>query len=361
MTELHTSAVEQDRTPDLLAAVQAAVAAGQPLQIVGGGSKAAYGRPGTGEPIALAGHCGIVAYDPAELVVSVRAGTPLRVVSAALAAEGQMLAFEPAEYDGRATVGGMVACGLSGPRRPWVGAVRDFVLGCRLISGEGKLLRFGGEVMKNVAGYDVSRLITGSLGCLGLITEVSFKVLPLPRLQASLRLELSLDEALDRLAHWGQQPLPLAGACHDGEGLWLRLEGGESSVQAACAQLGGERVEADFWRRLREQELEFFRSPLPLWRLSVAPDSRPQFSGLHPGQQLADWGGAQRWLKTDAEPAQLRTLAAAAGGHASCFTAGVVDSPFHPLPAPLLHYHQQLKARLDPLRIFNRGRMYAEL
>ena len=348
---------DADQAKALLALVHAALAANSPLRIAGGGSKAFYGRTIGGEVLDVRAHRGIVSYDPAELVVTVRAGTPLADLRAALDAAGQTLACEPPDFNGAATVGGMVAAGLSGPRRPWVGAVRDFVLGCRIITGQGKHLRFGGEVIKNVAGYDVSRLMAGSLGCLGLITEVSFRVLPKPRAAVTLRLEAGRADALRKFAAWGRQSLPIAGACHDGEAVILRLEGGESSVKAAREMLGGEVGDAAWWRDLRDHRLGFFRDARPLWRLSVAATRTPT---KLPGDALVDWAGAQVWLKSAAAPGEIQTLAASAGGHATCFTPGIVDTPFAPQPPALLRYHRQLKARLDPQGIFNPGRLAVE-
>lgn len=351
---------DQDLSLELVAQVEAALASRTPLQIVGGGSKAFYGRDlREMQSISLSGHSGIVSYDPAELVVTARAGTPLHALESLLQAHGQMLACEAPDFTGTATVGGMVAAGLSGPRRPWVGSVRDFVLGCRLISGQGKHLRFGGQVIKNVAGYDVSRLMAGSLGCLGLLSEVSLKVLPQPRASLTLRLEaIDHSRALVQLAQWGRQSLPISGACHQDQTLWLRLEGGEGSVAAAREQLGGEAADAGFWDHLRHHRLAFFHSPLPLWRLGVAAHKADL---PWPGEILVDWGGAQIWLKSEAPPETIRALAVQAGGHAACYTPGVVESPLMPLAPALLRYHQQLKAQLDPGGIFNPGRMYAEL
>lgn len=345
-----------DDSAALLEQVNQALAAVTPLRIQGGNSKAFLGRDVAGEILDTRGHRGIVSYDPTELVITARAGTPLAEVNQALDEAGQMLPCEP-PVCGDGTLGGMVATGLSGPRRPWSGAVRDFVLGTRVITGHGKHLRFGGEVMKNVAGYDVSRLMAGSLGCLGVLTEVSLKVLPRPRQCLSIALELDSERALNGLAEWGQQPVPISAACHDGQLLRLRLEGGEGSVAAAHDRLGGERIEPRYWDDLNEQRLEFFLDARPLWRLSV-PNATPMLD--LPGEQLIDWGGAQRWLKSDAGGEVIRARVAAAGGHATCFSPGQDDSPFQPLPAPLLRYHRQLKARLDPLDIFNPGRMYAE-
>ncbi|CAG8863702.1 hypothetical protein PS627_00640 [Pseudomonas fluorescens] len=344
-----------DASASLLEQVQDALAGGRALRIQGSDSKAGLGRAVNGETLDTRAHCGIVSYDPTELVVTARAGTPLRELEQALDAQGQCLPCEAPHLGPGATVGGMVAAGLSGPRRPWAGSVRDFVLGTRLITGHGKHLRFGGEVMKNVAGYDLSRLMAGSFGCLGVITEVSLKVLPKPRAVANLRLAVDASEALRRLAEWGQQPLPLSAACHDGQALHLRLEGGEGSVAAARERLGCEAVEPGFWEALREQRLAFFDDPRPLWRLSL-PHATPPLD--LPGTQLIDWGGAQRWLKSDAQAEPIRAIASRAGGHATCLDGG--DSPFHPLPGLLLRYHRQLKAQLDPQGIFNPGRMYAD-
>jgi glycolate oxidase FAD binding subunit len=345
-----------DDSTALLDQVNQALTSVIPLRIQGGNSKAFLGREVAGEILDTRSHRGIVSYDPTELVITARAGTPLTELMQALEEAGQMLPCEPPTY-GDATLGGMVSAGLSGPRRPWSGSVRDFVLGTRVITGQGKHLRFGGEVMKNVAGYDVSRLMVGSLGCLGLLTEVSLKVLPRPRQSISIALELDSERALNGLAEWGQQPVPISAASHDGQVLRLRLEGGEGSVAAAHDRLGGERIDPAYWDDLNEHRLDFFRDARPLWRLSV-PNNTAALD--LPGQQLIDWGGAQRWLKSDADGDRIRTRVRAVGGHATCFTPGQDESPFQPLAAPLLHHHQQLKARLDPLSIFNPGRMYAE-
>jgi glycolate oxidase FAD binding subunit len=346
---------DADLSQEMLARVREALDAGTPLRIEGGGSKAFHGRPVAATPLVVRGHRGIVSYDPSELVVTVRAGTPLAELEAALDANGQMLACEPPHYAGGATVGGMIATGLSGPRRPWAGSVRDFVLGCRVITGHGRHLRFGGQVMKNVAGYDVSRLMAGSHGCLGLITEVSLKVLPRPRATVSLRLEMSREEAVKKFAAWGRQPLPITAAAHDGEATLLRLEGGEGSVDAARRQLGGEDLPVGFWTSLRDLALPFFADSRPLWRLSVPAHRCPL---ALPGDALIDWGGAQVWLESDAGAEAIRAAATAAGGHADCCTPGAADSPLHPLPEPLRRYHRQLKDQLDPRGIFNPGRLY---
>jgi glycolate oxidase FAD binding subunit len=348
-----------DCSEALLDAVREAIDKGKPLAIRGGSTKTFLGRPidaADAQPIDTQGHRGIVSYDPTELVITARAGTPLADLEAALEEAGQMLACEPPTFGGRATVGGMVATALSGPRRPWVGSVRDFVLGCRLITGNAKHLRFGGEVMKNVAGYDVSRLIAGSFGCLGLITEVSLKVLPKPRATLDLALDMPAADARRLLPVWRQEGVPLAGACHAEGVLRLRLEGGERSVLAARERLGGSVSDGAFWRDLRELRLPFFSGPEPLWRISV-PASAPLVE--LPGAQLLDWGGMQRWLKTSASASQVRESVNGLGAHATCFTPGVTDKPFEPLPDVLLRLHRQLKTQLDPHGIFNPGRLYS--
>ena len=342
----------------LLEQVNQALENATPLRIQGSNSKGFLGRTTAGEILDTRAHRGIVSYDPTELVITARCGTPLSELAQALDAAQQMLPCEPPSFGDGATVGGMIACGLSGPRRPWSGSVRDFVLGTRVITGHGKLLRFGGEVMKNVAGYDLSRLMTGSYGCLGLITEVSLKVLPKPRKVLSISLEMDPERALLRLAEWGQQPLPISAACHDGTRLHLRLEGGEGSVAAAHERLGGERLDASYWEDLNEQRLSFFDEDQPLWRLSL-PHNTPRLS--LPGRQLIDWGGAQRWLKSDAEAAFIRQVVDEVGGHVTCFSHGLTDTPFQPLPPALMRYHRNLKQQLDPRGIFNPGRLYAEL
>lgn len=350
--------VSFDDSQQLLDQVNQALASNTPLRIQGGGSKAFLGHEVQGTLLDTRAHRGIVTYDPTELVISVRAGTPLAELEAALDEANQMLPCEPPHLGEGATVGGMIAAGLSGPRRPWSGSVRDFVLGTRVITGHGKHLRFGGEVMKNVAGYDLSRLMAGSFGCLGVLTEVSLKVLPKPRLCRSLRVEMPVDRALLKLAEWGQQPVPITAASHDGHALHLRLEGGEGSVNAACDRIGGQTLDVGYWNELREQRLGFFSDARPLWRLSLPTDT-PVLA--LPGDQLIDWAGAQRWLKSDADAHVIRAIVSEVGGHATCFTAGAAASPFQPLAEPLLRYHRQLKAALDQQGIFNPGRMYSEV
>jgi glycolate oxidase FAD binding subunit len=336
----------------------------KPLRLKGGGSKDFYGGPLQGEVLDTRGHSGIIGYEPTELVITARAGTPLAEIESALTARRQVMACEPPHF-GAATVGGMVAAGLSGPRRASAGSLRDFVLGVKLMDGEGRELNFGGQVMKNVAGFDVSRLIAGSLGTLGLILEVSLKVLPVPVAEATLRFELPQDQALDAMNRWAGQPVPLAATCWLGDVLTLRLCGAQAAITTACKNMGGERITepeaAAFWVALREQTNAFFVGPDthgPLWRLSL-PSVTPPLD--LPGPQLIEWGGAQRWLRGFVDVASLREMAAKAGGHATLFRGGdKTGGVFSPLSPALMEVHRRLKQSFDPYGVFNPGRLYPE-
>lgn len=332
-----------------------------PLRIVGGDSKAFYGRKTKGTPLSVAGHRGVIHYEPTEMVITARAGTPLREIEETLAGGGQMLGFEPPHFGEAATLGGTIACGLSGPRRPYAGAARDFVLGVRLLNGKGEILHFGGEVMKNVAGYDLSRLMTGALGLLGVILEVSLKVLPRPAVEMTLVRQCAADEAIEDVNLWASKPYPISAACHDGELLYVRLSGAGNGVRAASRQIGGESLAEDtrFWSALREHTHPFFTDDAPLWRLSVPPATPPLDV---PGEWLVDWGGAQRWLRTDAPAERLRQAATAVGGHAALFRGGDRQGQvFQPLDPILQRLHRNLKQSFDPQGIFNPGRMYSDL
>ncbi|TDR53387.1 glycolate oxidase FAD binding subunit [Halomonas ventosae] len=367
MVETRPQPTDQDVSEALAERIRRATAEGSPLRIVGGDTKAFYGRPVDGETLSTREHRGITYYDPVELIVSVRSGTPLAELEATLAENGQMLGCEPPHFGAAATVGGMVATGLSGPRRPWAGSVRDFVLGTRVITHEGHQQRFGGEVMKNVAGYDLSRLMVGAQGTLGLITEVSLKVLPRPGASHSLRLEMPLADAQAKLAEWGRHPLPITAAAWHAGALHLRLEGGPSSVAATRERLGGDELDTEFWTALREQTLDFFSrdDARALWRLSL-PHNTPSLalSGVQEADMLHDWAGTQRWLRSDLPADTIREACARAGGHATCLGSrqgpGQPD-PFMPLEPVVAKYHRNLKAQLDPKGIFNPGRLYAEL
>jgi glycolate oxidase FAD binding subunit len=397
----------------LIEQIRAAHAAATPLVIQGGGSKAFYGNAAQGEILDTRKLQGVVDYQPKELVLTARAGTPLADIEALLAERKQMLAFEPPHF-GAATLGGCVASGLSGPRRPYTGSVRDYVLGVRMIDGTGEALRFGGQVIKNVAGYDVSRLMVGALGTLGLITEVSLKVLPKPAAELSLQFEMAEASAIATMNRWAGQPLPLSATSWHAGLLTLRLSGAASAVAAARAKLGGAELQdaAAFWQRLREQTMPFFdRCPPPsnknLWRLAVKSTTGPLQLG---DAQWIEWGGATRWLASDLPAAALRETAHGCGGHATLWRGSapppqllssrsggsprlrrplpnpppkwgrvqtsrpnrftgegtnvmptaINGGAFHPLPPTLLTLHKNLKLRFDPKGIFNRGRLYPD-
>lgn len=352
---------------ELRARIRDASARKTPLAIRAGGTKDFYGNAPRGELLDPRGYAGIVAYEPTELVITARCGTPLAQLEATLDAHGQMLAFEPPHFGAGATVGGAIAAGLAGPRRASYGTayggVRDFVLGAKLIDGRGDLLSFGGTVMKNVAGYDVARALAGSLGILGVIVEVSIKVLPKPAVEATLAFELGEAAAIERCNAWAALPLPIsATAWHDGL-LHVRLSGSLAAVAAARDKLGGVRVDeahaASFWRGIREHTAAFFAVNAPLWRVSVPSTAEPL---ALEGTQLIEWGGALRWLRTELAAQQVRARAAALGGHATLFRGGDRSiGAFTPLAPPLLAIHKRLKSEFDPAGIFNPGRMYENL
>jgi glycolate oxidase FAD binding subunit len=357
----------------LIEQVRAAAAARTPLRIEGGNTKAFYGEPVRGEPLLITGWSGIVSHEPSELVVTVRAGMPLAELEAALAEQGQCLPFEPPHFAPGSTVGGMVAAGLAGPARASVGTVRDYVLGARFINGRGELLTFGGQVMKNVAGYDVSRALAGSLGQLGVITEVSLKVLPFAPAEATLVFELGQHEALEQLHRWGGQPLPINASCwvkddtqaSAPELLFVRLRGAVAAVDAACERLlreaGGTRMDnaqaGPDWAQCRDQRLPFFTASsadLCLWRLSV-PQTAPVIP--LPWAQLIEWQGAQRWLWAPTSAAgEIRTATAAVNGHATVFRTGADGAPgvprFDALSPTIKAITERLRTEFDPSQIF---------
>jgi glycolate oxidase FAD binding subunit len=344
---------------DIVQAVKAAHDSHTPLRIRGAGSKDFYGGMLSGEVLEVAGYRGIVAYEPTELYITAQCGTPLAEIEAALAEKGQMLACEPPRFSG-ATVGGCVAAGLSGPRRQQAGAVRDFVLGVKLVDGTGQVLNFGGQVMKNVAGYDVSRLLAGSLGTLGVLAEVTLKVLPMPVAERTLVFALEAGDAVTRLNQWGGQPLPISASFwHDGK-LCLRLSGARAAVEAAVAKLGGTVVtEADsLWQSVREQTHPAFAGSI-LWRLALPSTAgEPGLDGL----RAIEWGGALRWYAGEQEA--VRGAAARLGGHAVLYRAPESlrcrEDAFAPLSPALLALHRRLKKAFDPRGILNPGRLYAE-
>ncbi|MEX1167030.1 MAG: glycolate oxidase subunit GlcE [Hydrogenophaga sp.] len=362
----------------LIDQIKTASAARKPLRIAGGDTKSFYGNPTSGEPLSTAGWRGITSFEPTELVVTVRAGTPLVELEAALAEKGQCLPFEPPRFGAVSTIGGVVAAGLAGPSRAAAGGVRDFVLGMQFINGQGEWLTFGGQVMKNVAGYDISRVMAGSLGTLGVITDVSLKVLPFATAEATLVFELGQAEALEQLHRWGGQPLPINASCwvkdqtqpNAPELLFVRLRGAVAAVEAACERLAqeanGQRLDntqaGHDWAARRDQTLPFFQAPSPelcLWRLSL-PQTSPVL--VLPYAQLIEWQGAQRWLWAPASAVgQLRNAAAAVNGHTTLFRAGADGAPgvarFDRQSAVIEGITQRLRSEFDPAGIFNPGRM----
>lgn len=386
-------ATPEELTANWSARIQSCATQGQRLRVRGGGTKDFYGEPSKDEGKAGTEVLdtrplqGILSYEPSELVVTALAGTPLAKLEAALAQEGQALAFEPPHFGPGATVGGAVASGLAGPARASVGGARDFVLGVRLINGRGELLTFGGQVMKNVAGYDVSRLMAGSLGTLGVLVDVSLKVLPVAVCEATLMCAgVAQQTALDLLNRWGGQPLPLNASCwvRDDSAspvqdhLFIRLRGAVAAVEAAIPRLqadvqaSGGRVTlmdnaqagAD-WQACRDQHLPFFTSPSPelcLWRLSL-PQTAPALE--LPWSALVEWHGALRWLWAPASAgAQLRALAQQLGGHATLqrasLAAGDADKLLAGVFTPLAPVQQRiqrvLQQQFDPAGVFATGR-----
>ena len=345
-----------DRQKEIHDQVRDAVEAQSPLAIRGGNSKQFYGHPATGQPLDLSGHHGIVDYDPGELVVTCRAGTRLSDLRALLAENGQHLPFEPPGYGAKATVGGTVACGFSGPARPWAGSLRDYLLGVKVINGHGKVLRFGGQVMKNVAGYDISRLMAGALGTLGVLLEVSFKVLPKPAMELTLAFHCDQEEALGRMGEWSGQPLPLSGACwHDGT-LNVRLSGAASEVERAAGAMDPDSIsgETESWLNLGEHRGPFFEAASKLWRLSVPATAGPIDLD---GDCLVDWGGAQRWYSTSESAERIRNDAEQAGGHATLFRGACEAPHFHPLPPALGQLQRRIRQAFDPHGLFAPDRL----
>ena len=332
---------------EIIEQVKAATKASQPRRIVGGNSKAFYGADLCHlEPIQTSGLNKLISYECSELVVHVEAGYPIKDLVALLNTENQMLGFDPTDFGG-STIGGVVATGLSGSRRPYRGACRDFLLGATMVDGKGDVLKFGGQVMKNVAGYDVSRLLAGSMGCLGVITDVSFKVLPRPECEMTAKKSVDRDRVLALMSREGTLSETTATAYWQGE-LYVRYTGSESSVQACLKSFAGETIDNTFWEQVDGHAL--FEGEPELWRVSC--EANDPANGFKEAE-LIDWGGAQRWTKTRPE--------VSADGSATCIRTGQSELPrFSPLPPYLMGIHQKLKAKFDPNGIFNPGKMYPE-
>lgn len=325
--------------------------------IRGGGSKSFLGHiEPDAEPLDVAPCRGIISYEPEELVIRVRCGTPLAEVQQVLAGEGQMLAFEPPGFGENATIGGTVSSGIAGPRRPWAGTVRDFVLGASLVTGDGRIVEFGGQVMKNVAGYDVSRLVIGAMGTLGIVTDVSMKVLPCPGTEVTLQQKRTVREALDFTVSLSASPMPVSATCFHDDCLSIRLSGSESSVRQAAKKIGGEETDNALWAQVANHEFEPLSKASEVWRVSVPPASPV----LLDEASVIEWGGGQRWVvDPDFNP---RDRLGQYDGHVTLFRRGKSGEPaFHPLTPGVLVIHRGLKSRFDPGGILNPGRLYEGL
>lgn len=345
--------VPSDQTHFIQQSVKQALDTRTPVNIVAGNSKSFYGRKVHGQELNVSRHCGVLNYQPSELVMTARAATRLTEIEEILAGQGQMLAFEPPAFASTATLGGILACGFSGSRRPYTGSARDFVLGCRIIDGQGNILSFGGEVMKNVAGYDVSRLMVGALGTLGVLMQVSLKVLPAPQQEVTHTFQLAKQPAMKKMRQLAGQSIPLSGLSYDGEQLYVRLSGAELAVRAVSRSIGGERLSdaAQYWRDLQEHTLPFFQSKQPVWRISVPPACAALPLA---GHWYYDWGGALRWLISQEPAEKIFSVAADACGHASCFRYGDRNGPvFQPASDALQRIQRNLKRALDPYGILN--------
>ncbi len=336
-----------------------AIEQGEPLKIMGGDSKSFLGRTSTGTPLEMSSYSGVISYEPTELYITARAGTTLSEINNTLAEHGQMLAFDPPQVNARTTIGGVVATGLSGPRRPYTGSVRDYVLGIHCINGLGKELAFGGQVMKNVAGYDLSRLMTGAYGTLGIILDISLKVMPLPEFEMTCHQLLSADKALAKMLELSTGNIPISASCYDGESLFIRLSGDEKVVKTSSKAIGMDVLEQAqlFWDELRDYKSSIFNSDSNVWRLSVPVTS---VVGVAGDSCLIDWGGGVYWLNSDRSAKEIFNMASAAGGSAMLFKGSDRQQEvFQPLTDGLMSLHKGLKNAFDPHGILNPGKMYA--
>lgn len=334
---------------------------GKSLKIVGGDSKSFLGRDISGAVVDVSAYSGVISYEPTELFITVRSGTLLSDINSALSEQGQMLAFEPPHFSDKTTIGGVVATGLSGPRRPYSGSVRDYILGIRCINGLGQDLSFGGQVMKNVAGYDLSRLMTGAFGTLGIILEVSIKVVPLPQSELTCCRKMSKEKALAKMLELSAQAIPVSASCYDGEMLYVRLSGNEKVIKETCKKidLDIDQQHSGIWNELRDYKAAIFNSDINTWRLSV-----PTTANLDITDEsfLVDWGGGLYWLNTERPAKEIFNLATEAGGTAMLFRGDAQEEDvFQPLSSGLLSLHKGLKKAFDPHGILNPGKMYASL
>lgn len=349
-----------DDSHALIEQVKAAADTRSPFNIVGGNSKSFIGVSQAKESLSVASHTGVISYEPTELVITARAGTPLHELNAELASEGQMLAFEPPVNPG-STIGGVLACGLSGPRRPYSGSARDFILGMRVVNGHGQDLQFGGEVMKNVAGYDVSRLQVGAFGTLGVLLDMSMKVLPIAECERTLYHQIDTAHDTGALIALARQPLPVSATLISGRDQYMRLSGSQSAVDVAANLLGGDTIsnEESPWQAVRDHTHAFFADERPLWRLSV-----PEYAPPLPldGDWLIEWGGALRWLKSSESAQHIFKETGKVQGHATCYSAtDDAAAVFQPLQGMMCSLQRRVRDSFDPLRLFNPGRFHPEL
>lgn len=356
-----------DASDALLEQVKNAFDRQQALHITAGNSKAFYGNKVNGEKLNLLAHRGIIEYQPSELVVTVRSGTRLSELEAELSANNQKLAFEPPQHAADTSIGGVIACGLSGPGRAAYGAARDFVLGATVINGKAEKLRFGGQVMKNVAGYDASRLMVGAQGTLGILLDVSIKVLPVNETEISLKLNTKLNNAIKHIQQWIKQGLHITASCYLNDTLYLRLGSTHSAVKQSVAtirqQFHSEEIDNNFWLSIKNQTHEFFADSERLWRCSHQPATK-FYDNTE--SQLVEWNGALRWINSDIE---LRAIAQHHNGHATRYplnnSAGNDNKQktniFQPLQPASLKIHRRLKQAFDPENILNPGRLYSNL
>ena len=347
----------------------------KPLSVVGGNSKCFYGNSLDAEIIKTSCHKGILEHEPTELVITARAGTPLQEIDQTLAANHQTLAFEPPHFSDNATVGGMIAAGLSGPARPYQASVQDAVLGCTILNGKGEVLRFGGKVMKNVAGYDVSRLMVGSLGCLGIILDVTLKVIPATMAEATFIFKMEPNQCPAFINELRHQGYPVSASCHFEGELLVRFSAGNNEIESLNKSLSKNYAYIDsrqlqdssFWLHLKEHTLPFFSlekedSDLSLWRLSVSADT--DVSSLIDAQTnfISEWGNCVYWFKSNSQSELVFNTAKNISGSASVFKANndAMTNRFQPLSAVVGNWHKELKNAFDPADILNRGKMYLE-
>lgn len=358
-----------DRSKQLIEQVQQAIHDKTPLTIQGNNTKAALGRTLPEQTVlSVAEHHGVVKYEPAELVLTVRAGTTLTEIDDVLAEQGQMLASDPRRFQGQATIGGSLATNQSGAARPWFGSLRDHVLGLRLINGKGEHLQFGGQVMKNVAGYDVSRLQAGAMGTLGVITGVSLKVLPKPDFSLTLAKTVDCSESIALMNQLTASTKPLTGVSWADNTLYLRLQGSKQAILATAQQWRQQYQTQElapdtadqFWDNLREHQLGFFtQDDSPLFRFSINANA-PHVLDDKPW--LFNWSGSQRWLKGEFDLAELSEMAKQMGGEVQLYEGGQAEQERSLQNNPVMQrLHKNVKQALDPHAIFNRGRLYSWL